>query len=74
MSMLNKLFGKPKQESNALQTLDKLNEVSWRIQYLPIEFPLPTFVFLGIRDFSGVFETTNLAKSRGGSEGSFRIS
>ncbi|CAK9328264.1 unnamed protein product [Citrullus colocynthis] len=26
MSMFNKLFGKPKQESNALATLDKLNE------------------------------------------------
>jgi len=26
--MMNRLFGKPKQEANALQTLDKLNEVS----------------------------------------------
>lgn len=26
--MMNRLFGKPKQESNTLQTLDKLNEVS----------------------------------------------
>lgn len=28
--MMNRLFGKPKHEGSALQTLDKLNEVSIR--------------------------------------------
>lgn len=47
MSMLNKLFGKPKQESNALATLDKLNEVSSSI--MVDLFFIFQFCLLGIK-------------------------
>ena len=41
--MFTRLFGKPKQEANALTTLDKLNEV-W-LNFLSIQYASEVFFF-----------------------------